>query len=160
MVSELDFCWRKCFFGLPYDFKITLKTAILQICGYPRNETSGHKNLIPRPQYNRYFCHIAIIKWSQIYKKIHQKVFFSRFFFCIHFLLNFLLCPTIWRAISVFQLPFFWSTFEKVHKMCIFSKFIQKYLTIKKLKLHSEPLENCTTFDAGILNLHYHYCFF
>ena len=74
------------FFGLPYDFEIKLKTAILQICGYPRNETSGHKNLIPRPQYNRYFCHIAIIKWSQIYKKNPSESVLYKIFFWIHFL--------------------------------------------------------------------------
>ena len=39
--------------------------------------------------------------------------------------------------------------------MCIFSKVNQKYLATKKLKLSSESLENCTTFDAGILNSHF-----
>jgi len=64
------------FFGLPFDLKNTLKTAILQIFGDARAGTSGHKNPFLRPLYNRYFCHITIVKWSQIYKKIHQKVFF------------------------------------------------------------------------------------
>ena len=48
------------FFGLPYDFQITLKTAILQIFGYARNDTAGHKIPTLRPHCNRYFCHITI----------------------------------------------------------------------------------------------------
>ena len=39
--------------------------------------------------------------------------------------------------------------------MSIFSKVNQNFLATKKLKLLSESLENCTTFDAGILNLHF-----
>ena len=63
------------FFGLPYDLKIILRTAILQIFGDARTDTSGHKNPFLRPLYNWYFCHITIVKWSHIYKKMHQKVF-------------------------------------------------------------------------------------
>ena len=53
------------------------------------------------------------------------------------------------------QFQFFWFTFEKIHKTCIFSKVNQKNLATKKLKLPSESLENCTTSDAGILNSHF-----
>ena len=49
------------------------------------------KNPFLRPLYNRYFCHITIIKWSQIYKKFYQKVFFSRYFFWDPFPIKFLI---------------------------------------------------------------------
>ena len=50
----------------------------------------------------------------------------------------------------------FWSTFEKIHIRCIFSKVNQKYLATKKIYWSFESLENFTTLDAGILYLHFH----
>ena len=71
---------RSPYFGLTPDFKIALKTAIFKIIGYARNGTSVHKNLFLRPLYNIYFCHITIIKWSQIPKKSIRKCFFRGIF--------------------------------------------------------------------------------
>ena len=71
---------RSPYFGLTPDFKIALKTAIFKIIGYARNGTSVHKNLFLRPLYNRYFCHITIIKWSQISKKSIGKCIFRNIY--------------------------------------------------------------------------------
>ena len=70
------FVARTPFFSLTPDFKIALKTAIFKINGYARNGTSVHKNQFLRPLYNRYFCHITIIKWCRISKKSIRKCFF------------------------------------------------------------------------------------
>ena len=37
---------------------------------------SGHKNSILRPLYDRYFCHITIVKWSWISQKSIRKCTF------------------------------------------------------------------------------------
>ena len=71
---------RKHFFGLPYDLKFALKTAIFQKFGYARNDTSGHKNLFLLPLYNRYFWHITIVKCSQICQNSIRMCFFRDIF--------------------------------------------------------------------------------
>ena len=48
--------------------------------GYARYGTSGHKNPILKPIYNRYFCHITNIKWSRKCTRIIKKCFFWIFF--------------------------------------------------------------------------------
>ena len=69
------FVARTPFFSLTPDLKIALKTAIFKYFWYARNDTSGNKNLNLRPLYDRYFCHITIIKWSQICTRIIRKYF-------------------------------------------------------------------------------------
>ena len=64
------------FFGPTPDFEIALKTAIFKIFGYARNGTSVNKNPFLRPLYNRYFCHITIVKWSRIIQKSIKKCVF------------------------------------------------------------------------------------
>ena len=64
------------FFGPTPDFEIALKTAIFKIFGYARNGTSVNKNPFLRPLYNRYFCHITIVKWSRIIQKSIKKCIF------------------------------------------------------------------------------------
>ena len=80
MVLELHFCGRKPLFGLPYDFRFALKTAIKIFFGYVRNDPSSHKNTIPRQLNNRYFGHITIIKWSRICQNSIRKCFFKNIF--------------------------------------------------------------------------------
>ena len=68
------------FFGPTPDFEIALKTAIFKILGCARNGTSVNKNHVLRPLYNRYFCHITIVKWSWNNKKtIKQFIFLDIF---------------------------------------------------------------------------------
>ena len=55
------------FFCLPYSFKMTLKQQFCKNLGIT-NDTSSHTNSVLRPHYNRYFCHITIIKWSQTFQ--------------------------------------------------------------------------------------------
>ena len=65
----MDFCgWNSLFWADP-DFEIALKTAIFKIFGYARNGTSVNKNPFLRPVYNRYFCHITVVKWSRYARK-------------------------------------------------------------------------------------------
>ena len=62
--------------------------------GYARNCTSGSGNQNPRPLYNRYFCHITIMKWSQIYTRTMRKGFFLGYLKKkLHFPLKSLLQP-------------------------------------------------------------------
>ena len=50
------------------------------IWGWTKKEISVHKNSNPRPLNNRYFCHITIIKWSQINKKNpSERAYFEKF---------------------------------------------------------------------------------
>ena len=86
------------FFGLIYNFKITLKTAIFQKCGYARNDTFGHGNLNLRPLYNRYFCHITTLKWSQICQNFIKKCFLGDILFFGKFSIQF---PII--AVKLYQ---------------------------------------------------------
>ena len=64
------------FFGPTPDFEIALKTAIFKIFGYARNGTSVNKNPFLRPLYNRYICHITIVKWSRIIQTSIKKCIF------------------------------------------------------------------------------------
>ena len=64
------------FFRPTPDFEIALKTAIFKIFGYARNGTSVNKIPFLRPLYDRYFCHITIVKWSRIIQKSIKKWIF------------------------------------------------------------------------------------
>ena len=44
-----------------------------KIWGWAEKGISVHKNHVLRPLYNRYFCHITIVKWSRINKKSIRK---------------------------------------------------------------------------------------
>ena len=48
--------------GITIFYKNALKTQFFEIFGYVRNGTSNSQNLNLRPLYNRYFCHITIVK--------------------------------------------------------------------------------------------------
>ena len=74
--QKLIFVDGTSFFGPTPDFKIAFKTAIFKIFGYARNGTSVNKNPFLRPLYNRYFCHITIVKWSRIIQKSIKKCIF------------------------------------------------------------------------------------
>ena len=60
-----------------YFFLNALKTKFIEKFGYARNETSSSENLNLRILYNRYFCHITIVKWSQICTRTTRKSFFE-----------------------------------------------------------------------------------
>ena len=77
------------FFGPTTDFEIALKTAFFKIFVCARNGTFVNNNHVLRPLYNGYFCHITIVKWSQITKKIHQKVHFLSYFYLGPFFIKF-----------------------------------------------------------------------
>ena len=57
-----------------------MKKKKKKLLGMPKMTHLGFKNAFLKPLNNRYFCHIAIIKWSQIGKKIYQKVLFQSSF--------------------------------------------------------------------------------
>ena len=88
---------RTPFFGPTPDFEIALKTAIFKIFGYARNGTSVNKKPFLRPQNNRYFCHITIMKWSRINKK-SIKGHFLRYFYFSPFSIKF---PTV--TLKIYQ---------------------------------------------------------
>ena len=50
---------------------------------------SAQKSLILRPLYNRYFCHITIIKWSRTCQNSTGKYFFVEIFFNETFYIKF-----------------------------------------------------------------------
>ena len=64
------------FLGPTPDFEIALKPAIFKIFGYARNGTPVNKIPFLRPLYNRCFCHITIVKWSQNIQKSIKKCIF------------------------------------------------------------------------------------
>ena len=66
--------------GIPKYFENCRFQCNFKIWGQAEIGTSGHKNPILRPLYNRYFCHITIIKWSQIPKKSIRKCYFRGIF--------------------------------------------------------------------------------
>ena len=47
-----------------------------KIWGWAKKGSSVHKNPFLRPLYNRYFCHITIVKWSRINQKSIRKFIF------------------------------------------------------------------------------------
>ena len=55
---------------IPKYLKNACKAGYLNIFGYAKNTTSDGPTSILRPLYNRYFCHITIEKWSQVYPHI------------------------------------------------------------------------------------------
>ena len=59
------------FLGFQYYFKII---------GQAKKGVSVHNNPILRPLYDRYFCHISIIKWFQICQNSIKKNFFGEIF--------------------------------------------------------------------------------
>ena len=61
--------------------KITCFECIFQIFGYANNTISDGPNAILRPLYNRYLCHITIVKWSQIYTRTIRKCLFEDILF-------------------------------------------------------------------------------
>ena len=68
-------------FGIAKNVKITCFACVFQIFGYANNTTSDGPSAILRPLYNRYFCHITIEKWSQIYTRNIRKCFFEDILF-------------------------------------------------------------------------------
>ena len=63
--------------------------------------------------------------------------------------------PTIQMTISVFLFfKLIWSTFEKIHVLCIFSKVDQKSMSTKKLKLPSKSLDKFASCHAAVFKLH------
>ena len=48
-----------------------------QIFGFANNTIFDGPSAILRPLYNRYFCHITIEKWSQIYTRAIRKCLFK-----------------------------------------------------------------------------------
>ena len=87
--QKLIFVDRTPFFGPTPDFEIALKTAIFKIFGYVRNGTSVHKNPFLRPLYNRYFCHITIVKWPRIIQNSSKKCIFWDIFILGRFFIKF-----------------------------------------------------------------------
>ena len=86
------------FFGPTPDFEIALKTAIFKIHGYAKNGTSVNKIPFLRPLYNRHFCYITIVKWSQNIQKSIKKCIFWDIFILGPFSIKF---PTV--VIKIYQ---------------------------------------------------------
>ena len=62
--------------GIPKYFENCHFQCNFKIWGWPKKGSSVHKNQFLRTLYNRYFCHITIIKWSRINKKSMKRVHF------------------------------------------------------------------------------------
>ena len=69
VVSEHDFFGRKSLFWPNPRFWNCNENSNFQNIWCARNDTSINKNPVLRTLYNRYFCHITIVKWSRINKK-------------------------------------------------------------------------------------------
>ena len=65
--------------------KITSFACIFQIFGYANNTTCVGPSPILRPLYKRYFYHINIEMWSQIYTRTIRKCFFEDILFLCAF---------------------------------------------------------------------------
>ena len=69
-----------------------------KIIDYTKKGVSVHSNPNLRPLYNRYFCHITILNWSQICKTIHQKVLLGDILFVGKFSIKFHI-----KAVKLYQ---------------------------------------------------------
>ena len=73
------------FSGLAILFENALKTEFIERFGCARNGTSSSGNQNLTPPYNIYFCHITIVKWSQICTWTVRKCFFVDILFLAPF---------------------------------------------------------------------------
>ena len=71
------FVYRSAIYGIPKYFENCCFQCDFKIWGRPQKGSSVHKNQFLRPLYNRYFCHITIVKWSRIIQK--SSAFFEIF---------------------------------------------------------------------------------
>ena len=62
--------------GIPIYFENCCFQCNFKIWGRPKKGSSVHKNQFLRPLYDRYFCHITIVKWSRIIHKSIKKCVF------------------------------------------------------------------------------------
>ena len=88
MVSELDYVARSAISGIPKNYKNVYFACNILNCGYVRKWSSGHKNLLRRQLYIRYFGHVASIKWFQNYTRTSGKCFIKYIWFLGPFLID------------------------------------------------------------------------
>ena len=78
---RIGFLWPEVpVLAYPNFWKISVFNANLKSYGRPKKGLSVQKSPILRPLYNRYFCHITIIKWSRICRNSTRKCFFGDIF--------------------------------------------------------------------------------
>ena len=78
--------------GIPKYFQNCRFQWNFKIWGQPKKGSSVLKNQFLRPLYNRYFCHITIVKWSRIIQKSIKKCVFYDIFILGPFPIKF---PTV-----------------------------------------------------------------
>ena len=74
--------------GIPKLKKKSVFSIILNLRVGQKSSLYPKKSPILRPLYNRYFCHISIIKWSRICQNSTRKCVFGDIFLKINFPLN------------------------------------------------------------------------
>ena len=84
--------------GIPKYFENCRFQCNFKIWGRPKKGSSVHKNPFLRPLYNRYFCHITIVKWSRIIQKSMKKCNFLDIFILGPFSIKF---PTV--TLNIYQ---------------------------------------------------------
>ena len=75
--------------GIPKYFENCRFQCNFKIWGWPKKGRSVHKNQFLRPLYNRYFCHITIVKLSWIIQKSIKKCVFWDIFILDPFSIKF-----------------------------------------------------------------------
>ena len=84
--------------GIPKYFENCRFQFNFKIWGRPKKGSSVHKNQFLRPLYNRYFCHITIVKWCRIIQKSIKKYIFLDIFILGPFSIKF---PTV--VLKIYQ---------------------------------------------------------
>ena len=86
----MEFCLRKCHFWNTQIFRKLPFLMQFQNMGRLKKGSSVHKNPFLRTLYNRYICHITIVKWSRIIQKCIKKCNFWEIFILGPFSIKFL----------------------------------------------------------------------